>query len=170
MSDGRVEAIYVAEVEGGPQRPLSEATLAAGQGIVGDRYLGISGRSGRNLTLVEAEEIDAFNAAHGTRFDYEATRRNVVTRGIRLNDLVGKEFTIGGVRARGVRLCEPCTTLGENLESPELASSAIIAGFTHRAGLRADILSPGVIAIGDPVRAGNPVSSDGSRVKTENPA
>jgi MOSC domain-containing protein YiiM len=78
------------------------------------------------------------------------SRRNITTRGIRLNDLVGKEFRIGDVRARGTKLCEPCT----HLEA--LTGKPLIKPLTHRAGLRADLLTSGRISVGDPIEVEQP--------------
>jgi MOSC domain-containing protein YiiM len=143
---GRIEAIFIAGEAKEPQRPVQRAHLVAGAGIVGDRYYDSQPReAGRNVTLIEAEEIERFNAEHRARAPLDGTRRNIVTRGVRLNDLVGAEFHIGGVRARGVELCEPCSTL-EKLTRP-----GVLKGMVHRAGLNVDILSDGEIGVGDPV-------------------
>ena len=97
---------------------------------------------------IEAEEIESIRQEHGVDLGDGRSRRQVVTRGIRLNDLVGKEFAVGGARCRGVELCEPCLHLTELLGEPNLIQAA-----THRAGLRADILAGGRIAVGDSVRS-----------------
>jgi MOSC domain-containing protein YiiM len=94
---------------------------------------------------VEAEEIELFCAEHARIADLSLTRRNLVTRGVRLNDLVGTEFTIGTVRLRGIELCEPCIFLGNSLSNEALAPAAVIKYWVHRAGLRADVLSNGEI-------------------------
>ena len=80
--------------------------------------------------------------------DVSVSRRNLVTRGVRLNELVGQEFFIGDVRLRGVELCEPCLGLGSALASPQLPAASVVKQLLHRAGLRADVLSSGVIARG----------------------
>lgn len=131
--------------------PLAE--LQAGAGLVGDRYHSakgtfsakLEGTPDAQLTLIEAEQIDRFNQAIDNNYAYGAFRRNIVTRGIRLNDLVGKEFLIGNIRLRGIRLCEPCAHLARLLH-PE-----VVAQMTHRAGLRAQIIGEGDISVGDPV-------------------
>jgi MOSC domain-containing protein YiiM len=150
--NGRIEAIHVAPDAHGEQRSLDSVELVAGAGIVGDRYYDERPHeAGRDVTLVEAEEIERFNAQHGGTAPLHATRRNIVTRGVRLNDLVGREFYIGGVRARGVELCEPCRVFGQNLAPPQLGVAGTVRAFVHRAGLRADLLSSGAIRVGDPV-------------------
>jgi MOSC domain-containing protein YiiM len=151
---GRIVAIYVAASFEEPQRSVDRVELVAGAGIVGDRYYNEHpAERGLNLTLIEAEEIERFNATHGASAPLHATRRNVVTRGVRLNDLVGREFLIGNVRARGVELCEPCRILGANLATPTVDVAAVVRAFVHRAGLRADLLSSGPVRVGDRVAA-----------------
>ena len=103
---------------------------------------------GQNLTLVEAEEIELFCAEYCRPPDLSLTRRNVVTRGVRLNDLVNVEFAIGNVRLRGIELCEPCILLGNSLSSESLAPAAVIKHWLRRGGLRADVLSTGEIVRG----------------------
>ena len=146
---GAVEAICIAPEKHGSQQSVKSAELVAGSGIVGDRYFGRN--PGQNLTLVEAEEIERFNREQGGRAPLEGTRRNVVTRGIRLVPLIGAEFSIGGVRLRGVEQCEPCSDLGGNLATEQLSSAQVVKAFVHRAGIRAEVLSGGTIRIGDPI-------------------
>jgi MOSC domain-containing protein YiiM len=150
---GRIEAIYIASHEREDQHSVECVDLVAGAGIVGDRYYNRVRKPGQQVTLVEAEEIERFNAAHDASAPLHATRRNIVTRGVRLNDLVGREFLIGGVRALGIELCEPCAILGRNLATPTVDVPAVVRAFVHRAGLRADLLSSGTVSVGDPVGA-----------------
>ena len=143
-----VERIYISPSYGGAQLERDRITVVAGAGIEGDRYFGVRDEPGQSITLIEAEEIEAFIREHDVDGDLSISRRNLVTRGVRLNELVGREFRIGEVRLRGVELCEPCEVLGEALASPQLAPAAIVRRFLHRAGLRADVLTGGVIARG----------------------
>lgn len=143
-----VERIFIGHAAGEPQVERESIVVVAGSGIEGDRYFGRHDEPGQNISLVEAEEIEAFMRERGGLDELSATRRNLVTRGIRLNDLVGKEFFVGEVRLRGVELCEPCLGLGSALASPELPAAAVVKRLMHRAGLRADVLSSGVIARG----------------------
>jgi MOSC domain-containing protein YiiM len=143
-----VEHIYISPTQGGRQVEQESITVAAGAGIEGDRYYGRHDEPGQNITLVEAEEIEAFIQEHGHGPDFSITHRNLVTRGVRLNALVGKEFTVGVVRLRGVELCEPCLGLGQALALPGLAPALVVKRLLHRAGLRADVLSSGAIARG----------------------
>ena len=121
----------------------------AGSGLDGDRYASGAGTfsgtgRGYQLTLIEAEALDAL-AADGIEITWEEARRNVVTRGIGLNALVGRRFRIGEVECVGRRLAEPCAHL------QRLAPPGVLGGLVHRGGLRADILRGGTISVDDPV-------------------
>ncbi|MDP9484340.1 MAG: MOSC domain-containing protein [Actinomycetota bacterium] len=120
-----------------------------GRGLEGDRYfwgLGtFSDGTDTELTLVEAEAVEALAREHGLDLEPGEARRNVVTRGVRLNALVGEEFRIGEVRLRGVRLAEPCAHLAR------LVGREALQGLAHRGGLRAEILAGGVLRAGDAV-------------------
>jgi len=141
---GTVELIHIADVKGGPVRPLETVAAVAGVGLAGDRNHREEGDTpGRDLTLIEAEEIEVLARNHGIHLADGETRRNITTRGIRLNDLVGKEFWIGEVRARGVKVNEPCQYL------QDLVGKPILRPLAHRAGIRADLLTDGRISVGD---------------------
>ena len=145
---GVVEQIHIADAETAPCRPVDEIVALTGRGLEGDRTLAPPERwaaSGCALTLIEAEALEAVREQHGIDLGDGRSRRQVTTRGIALNDLVGREFMVGGVRCRGVELCEPC----KHLES--LTEPGVIKAFVHRGGLRANILDGGTIAVGDPV-------------------
>ncbi|MEA5445706.1 sulfurase [Gammaproteobacteria bacterium AB-CW1] len=143
-----IERLFISPESGAPQRECERIVLERGKGIVGDRNFGLSKYPGQNLTLVEAEEIERFCAGQGRATDLSITRRNLVTRGIRLNDLVNTEFTVGNVRLRGVELCEPCATLGRALNSETLTTAAVVKHWVGHGGLRVDVLSDGEIARG----------------------
>jgi MOSC domain-containing protein YiiM len=147
-----IERIYIRQVPGGPQAERDTVTVVADSGIEGDRYFGHRDEPGQNITLVEAEEVEAFAREHGRAYDLSITGRNLVTRGVRLNALVGREFVVGSVRLRGVELCEPCLGMGTALMSAELTPAAVVKRFLRRAGLRADVVSSGVIERGALVR------------------
>jgi hypothetical protein len=145
---GRVEAIYVAPGAGATVRQLESAQLLAGHGVDGDRHVTgrgtfPSGLPGSALTLIEDEVCASFSPP----LSADEHRRNIVTGGIDLNALVGREFNIGRVRCRGMRLCEPCTVVDGYAARP------ILRALVHRGGLRADILEDGLIRRGDDVRA-----------------
>jgi hypothetical protein len=145
---GAVESIHLAPAAGEPAQAVDSARAIPGQGLEGDRHVvgtGTfpSGLPGSALTLIEAEVCESFTPA----LNADEHRRNVVTRGIELNDLVGHEFTVGEVRCRGMRLCEPCTVVDG------YSGRSILRPLVHRGGLRADILDDGTIRIGDSVKA-----------------
>jgi len=153
MWQGSVVSIGMTKAGGEPIGVVTEAKAVTGQGLEGDRYFegegSFSGNtsSGRQVTLIEAEAIDALGRDYGYKLDYKDARRNIITRGVPLNHLVGQEFRVGDVTLRGVRLSEPCGHLAG------LTDEKVKAGLVHRGGLRADIVSGGVIRVGDVVRA-----------------
>jgi len=148
---GRVEAIAVARAAEAPMQLVDTATATAGRGLAGDRYADGRGTfsrehaRGTDLTLIEVEEIERLALPSGELGPADA-RRNVITRGIDLNALVGRRFFVGDVECLGQRLCEPCSHL-ERLTAP-----GVLRGLVHRGGLRADILRGGAIQVGDVVR------------------
>ena len=115
-----------------------------GKGIEGDRYFKPSNRKGpgNELTLIEIENIDAFNSAFGTHLTPDAPRRNIVTAGVRLNDLCGRQFTAGPLLLEGLELCEPCRLFKIRTDPRTLEF------FEGRGGLRARVLSGGVLEVG----------------------
>ncbi len=145
-----IHAIYIAPQSGGPQQALESARVVAGKGIVGDRNFGLADCPGQNVTFVEVEEIEAFASRCGYPFRPDMTRRNILTLGVRLNELVGREFVVGEVRFRGVELCEPCATLGASLATDRLSRQEVVRAFLHRGGLRADLLNDGELSPGMP--------------------
>jgi hypothetical protein len=144
---GHVEAIAVAEVATGPMRLVDQAHALAGRGLGGDRYAAWAGTftpstgggRGYDLTLIEAEVLDQLLLPDGGRLGYAEARRNIITRGIDLNALVGRRFRIDNVECVGQRLCEPCAHL------ERLTTKGVLRGLIHRGGLRADILIDGPI-------------------------
>jgi MOSC domain-containing protein YiiM len=158
MSQGSVISINIAPEAAGKMQSLSEVRAVAGQGLEGDRYFAKQGTftdnpntTGREVTLIESEAIDALERDYGVKIDAKDARRNIVTRGVPLNHLVGREFRVGDVKMRGVRLDEPCKHMA-SLVNEELKDK-IRLGLMHRGGLRADILNDGVIRVGDDVVA-----------------
>jgi MOSC domain-containing protein YiiM len=149
---GRIEAIHIATQAGEPMRPVDRIPATAGVGLEGDRYATARGhwsqdrRIRRDLTLIEAEVIDALRLHFGMVIEIGATRRNMTTRGIRLNALVGRRFRIGTVLCEGTRLCEPCQYLADLVREP------ILKPLVHRGGLRANILTDGYVQVGDIVK------------------
>ena len=150
IESASVEAIAIADRAEAPMRQLTTAQAIPGRGLDGDRYANRAGtftpRSGRlngyDLTLIEAEVLDELTLTDGQRLGYAEARRNIVTRGIELNTLVGQRFRIGDVECVGRRLCEPCAHL------ERLTHKGVLRKLIHRGGLRADILTTGSITVG----------------------
>lgn len=149
---GVVVSIHLALAGGAPVGEVAEARAIAGKGLEGDRYSAGSGTyskakhdPGAEATLIESEALEALKRDYGIELAPGASRRNITTRGIGLNQLVGREFAIGPVRFRGIRLCEPCAYL------QKLTQSGVMRGLAHRGGLNAEILTDGVIRVGDAI-------------------
>ena len=160
MWEGFVVSIHIAMEASAPMQSRSEARAIPGRGIEGDRYFAGRGfysskpsYGGREVTLIEMEAIEALfhgviNADEkrlGIKLAPPDARRNIVTSGVPLNHLTDREFWIGTVLMRGTRLCEPCKHLDD------LTQPGVMSGLIHRGGLRAQILSEGVIHVGDTV-------------------
>jgi MOSC domain-containing protein YiiM len=149
---GVVEAISLAGEAGGPMTVVPTAEAVAGRGLQGDRYARGAGTfsdpngRGYDLTLVEAEALEEL-AADGVELAPAEARRNLVVRGVPLDDLIGRRFRVGEVECFGQRRCEPCAHL-EKLTRP-----GVLRGLVHRGGLRADVLSDGGIRVGDIIEA-----------------
>ncbi len=153
MWKGTVVSIHTTATASNPMVSVSEVRAVRGKGLEGDRYFKqvgtYSGKPGpdREVTLIEVETIEALKRDHGIELEPGESRRNIVTRGVPLNHLVGGEFRVGGVTLRGIRLCEPCSHL------ERLSQNGVLRGLVHRGGLRAQILTEGVIRVGDTVEA-----------------
>ena len=143
-----IESIFVAAEKHLPAVEVQEVQLVAGRGIVGDRNFNAHRWPGQNVTLIEAEEVEAFNASYGRSIEAGSTRRNIVTRSVRLNELVGKRFKIGEVVLYGVELCEPCSKFGKSLASSEMEPTDVVKSWLHKAGLHADVQTGGIIRVG----------------------
>ncbi len=147
---GTIEKIFICAKSPDALQSVPSARVEEGRGIVGDRYhrgegTFSNGAADRQVTLIEVEEIHRFNDQTGLGFSEGAFRRNLVTKGVRLNDYVGKRFTVGSVTLEGLRTCEPCKHLSRLL-SPEVMSA-----MKHRAGLRARVIEGGSIELGSAV-------------------
>lgn len=160
MFDGAVVAIYVATGEGEPMEARDEVRAIAGVGLDGDRYAIDAGKlSGRKaskqaVSLIEREAIEGAVKEYGIDLAEDETRRNIVTVGVPLNHLVGREFTVGAARLRGYELSEPCAYLEQQLARPGVRKALI-----HRGGLRAEILDDGPIRVGDRIRVTEPAAN-----------
>lgn len=150
MRTGKVESIHIAAAAQAPTQAVEQAQAIPGVGLEGDRYALKQGTFFKpepdfELTLIEAEAIEAAKREYQMELATSDARRNIVTREVALNHLVGKEFRVGEVRVRGIRLCEPCDHL------QRLTGRPVIKSLRHRGGLRAQILSAGTIRVGDRV-------------------
>ena len=151
---GTVVLLAVAPQAEAPMQLVTQARALPGRGLEGDRYAVGAGtfsprgghKPGYELTLIAAEVVEELTA-RDARLDFASTRRNVLTRGVDVNALVGRDFTIGDVRCRGLRLAEPCAHL-ERLTGPGLLRPLI-----HRGGVRVDILSEGLLSTGSTISA-----------------
>ncbi len=153
LEQGSLVAIYTAPESGAPMQARDEVEAVAGRGLAGDRYGATTGKySGsrlpdaqRAVTLIEAETLDAVRDECGVELGAHETRRNLLTRGVALNDLVGVTFRVGDVELRGVDLATPCSYL------ESLTRSGVLRALTDRGGLRAEILTSGTLRIDDPI-------------------
>jgi MOSC domain-containing protein YiiM len=151
MWNGKVESIHIAPAAKAPMQSVERAEAIPGIGLEGDRYARKAGTFYKpqpefELTLIEAEAVEAILREYKISMTFGEGRRNIVTRDVPLNHLVGREFNVGPVRVRGIRLCEPCS----HLEA--ITTLPLMKGLRHRGGLRAQILTRGVIRVGDEVR------------------
>ncbi|HLW46683.1 MAG TPA: MOSC domain-containing protein [bacterium] len=152
MANGTVVSLHIAPRAAEPTISVPVVRAVPGKGLERDRYHDRTGtysggdaRPDREVTLIEEEALTALRRDYEIDFDAGESRRNIVTRGVPLNHLVGREFRVGEVRLRGIRLCEPCGHL------EQVTGRAVRAGLVHRGGLRAQILTGGTIRIADPI-------------------
>ncbi len=161
MWQGHVVSLHIAPEASAKMETVTEVHAVPGRGLEGDRYFRGTGfysprpsHGGREVTLIEIESVEALDGGvlsatgdtGGIKLAAADTRRNIATSGVPLNHLVDKEFWVGSVLMRGTRLCEPCKHLDE------LTQPGVMGGLIHRGGLRAQILTGGVIRPGDIVQ------------------
>ena len=128
-------------------KEVKTINVLANKGIIGDRHFQEINDPYNQISLIESENIDNYNIKFGLNISYIDFRRNIVTKGIRLNDLVGKKFKVGAVALEGIDLCRPCKHLSENLNQ-----NNIIKEFLKNGGLRCQILSSAKINVGDQIQ------------------
>jgi MOSC domain-containing protein YiiM len=153
MDSATIIGIYISEQATAMLHSVESAEVTC-LGVVGDRYYHQAGTfstddpndAGRALTLIEQEALEKYAAEYGVDLFAAEVRRNLITQGVALNDLVDREFYIGAVRAKGIRLCHPCQHLQQLTEKP------VLAGLENCGGLRADVLEAGMIRVGDGIR------------------
>ena len=141
--------VYKLGISANNNQTISEVNsikVLANQGIVGDRHFNEFNDPYNQITLIESENIDNYNVKYGLNIPYKDFRRNIITKGIKLNDLVGKRFQIGKVELEGIDLCRPCKHLSEILDQDN-----IIKEFLRRGGLRCQILTSSTIEVGDKI-------------------
>ena len=142
-----VSSICISKQSGTLMKETKKAKLVSGKGIINDRYFNDNNNKDIQITLIESENIDHFNKISGTNIPYIEFRRNIITKGIKLNSLVGKEFFIGNIKIKGHRLCDPCKYLQEILKQKNLVKNLL-----NRGGLRCEILSDGKISVKDEIK------------------
>jgi MOSC domain-containing protein YiiM len=148
---GALCEIFIAPAAGTPPVAIPRAQLAPGHGIEGDRYFSGAGSfsrwpgAGRAVSLIAQESIDAIRSEQGIDLSAGRHRRNLVTRGVALDQLIGRRFRIGSVLLRGERLCLPCRHL------ERLTEAGVYIAMKYRGGLRADVLEAGAMCLGDSV-------------------
>ena len=140
----KVNKICITKKSGDLMQDIESIEVIKNKGIINDRYFDDNNEKDLQITLIESENIDYFNSVSGTKIPYIEFRRNIITEGIRLNNLVGKELMIGNVKIKVHRLCDPCRYLQEKLNQKNLVKNII-----NKGGLRCEILSDGKISIND---------------------
>ena len=156
MFTGEVISIFISPTKGAPMTEVDEVKAIEGVGLDGDRYAAGAGtfvkkdNSTQEVTLIESEAIEAAAISYGVELGLGDSRRNIVTRGVPLNHLVGDRFQVGEVVLEGVKLCEPCGRLEKLTQQP------VRKAFAHRGGLRARVVTGGSIRSGDAVRGVDP--------------
>ena len=145
-----VTKICVSEKSGKQMQDVNSVEVIANKGIVNDRYFNDNNDKDIQITLIESENIDYFNEKSKTNIPYIDFRRNIVTKGIELNKLVGKEILIGEIKIKGHRLCDPCKYLQDKLQQKNLFKN--LTDLYKRGGLRCEILSNGKISVNDKIK------------------
>ena len=151
---GTVLSVHIAPAGRAPIVSVGEIQAIAGKGLEGDRYFRKTGSfsktpgSGREVTLIEMEAVEALTREYQIAIDAAQARRNIVTQGIALNHLIDRQFAVGEVVLRGTRLCDPCSHL------EKLTIKGVMRGLIHRGGLRADVVRGGIIRVGNVVSSG----------------
>jgi len=147
--EGKIVRIFTAPKGSAPMHEVAEVNAVLGKGLEGDRYFDATGTfskkesPGRQVTFIESEALDALARDYQIELDASETRRNILTRGVALNHLVGREFVVGSARLRGIKLCEPCSHLEKMTGKP------VKSGLAHRGGLNAEVIGSGSMRVGD---------------------
>jgi MOSC domain-containing protein YiiM len=163
--NAEVVSLHIASTAAASMQAVDSVRAVPGKGLKGDRYFEQRGTFSkptpdREVTLIESEALEVLAREAGIVLEPGASRRNITTRGVSLNDLVGKEFRIGEVGLRGLQLCEPCAHL------EKLTGKRVVKPLTHRGGLRAQVMTGGVIRVGDGiVENPSPARGEGFNLK-----
>ena len=143
----KVSKICITNKSSEEMQDVTNVEVIANKGIVNDRYFSENNDQDLQITLIESENIDYYNEISETKIPYINFRRNIITKGIQLNDLVGKKFLIGNIKVKGHRLCAPCRYLQELLKQKNLVKKLL-----NRGGLRCEILTDGTISVNDHIK------------------
>mgnify|MGYP001076959531 CR=1 FL=1 len=143
----KVFEICIADKSGNKMIKVTSVQAVAEKGIINDRYFNENNDVDVQITLIESENIDYYNSVSGSNISYINFRRNIITKGIKLNELVGKELLIGAVRIKVHRLCNPCRYLQEKLKQKNFIKKLV-----NKSGLRCEILTSGKISINDEIK------------------
>ncbi len=136
--------IGITKIKHNPIQMVDSIEVVEGKGIKGDRKFRDNNSKDEQLTIIESENIDYYNKKYNTSFSYLEFRRNLITKNIQLNDLVGKILLIGNVKVNTIDLCRPCKELEK-----KLGAKNYFKEFLRRGGIRCEILKSGSIKIGD---------------------
>ena len=142
----KVFKIGVTKINNQAIQEVEEINLLAGKGIIGDRHFNENNEDRNQLTLIEKENIDYYNEKFNLKIPYIDFRRNIITKGIKLNDLIGKKLIIGKIELKGIDLCRPCKSLQKNL-----GQDNIIKEFLRKGGLRCGILTSANVKVDDEI-------------------
>ena len=143
----KVLTIGITKINNKKINEVKSIKVLANKGIVGDRHFNEYNDPYCQISLIESENIDYYNSKYGLNISYIDFRRNIITKGIKLNDLIGKIIQIGKVKVEGIDLCRPCKHLSEILKQQN-----IIKEFLRRGGLRCQILNSSEIKVGDQIK------------------
>ncbi len=144
---GKVHNICIAEDHGKKVKSVKEVEVIAGKGLVNYRHYKLDNKGRQQITLIEIENIDYYNKITNTSISPEEFRSNIVTRGTKLNDLVGREFFVGNIKLKAHDLCRPCKYLQKTLNQENSIKELL-----HKGGLRCKILNDGKIFVGDEIK------------------
>tara|TARA_B100001245_G_C22556428_1_gene278013 strand:+ start:43 stop:483 length:441 start_codon:yes stop_codon:yes gene_type:complete len=143
----KVIEIAISESSGKAMKNVGNVESIAGKGLVNDRHFKENNEKKYQITLIEIENINHYNQISGTSIPSKDFRRNIITEGIKLNELVGSKFFIGGVKVKAHDLCRPCKYLQESLNQKNIVKEFLLKG-----GLRCEILTNGKISVGDDIK------------------